>query len=103
MRYLNFKVSAQVLEKDGDFSNLVPGTEGYLVATFEFSEEWSGCVKVASFFNRRGEEYAERIINNRCKIPSEVLKDRFFKVQVVGQKQNYKILTDKLKIRQEGC
>ena len=41
MRTLKFKVDGQIITKhpDCDFSNLVPGTEGYLRAEFIFSDE----------------------------------------------------------------
>lgn len=100
MRILNFKVDSQVLEQDGDFSDIVSGTSGYLKARFNFSDEWAGCLMIASFFNR-GKEYACKLVNNECMIPDEALTDRYFKVQVVGVKRNYKITTTKLKVYQK--
>lgn len=100
MRILTFKVSSQVLEPVGDFSDIVSGTSGYLKARFDFSSEWDGCLKIASFHNR-GTEHAERLINDECIIPTEALTERYFKVQVVGVKKNYKIRTTKLKVYQK--
>ena len=39
MRTLKFIVDGQILRQDPtcDFSNIVPGTEGYLIAEFAFS------------------------------------------------------------------
>ena len=101
MREIQFKVAAQVLEVTGDVSNIVPGTSGYLEAHFDFSEEGADCVKVASFFSR-GKEYAELVTDDKCVIPAEALTSRYFKVQVIGVKRDYRILTNKVKIVQEG-
>lgn len=100
MRDLNFKVTAQRIEKVGDFSNIVAGTSGYLQAVFSFSTEWSGCHKVASFWVQ-DTEYPVPIVNNRCMIPDEALIDSCFKVQVTGRKGQYKILTTKVKVQQK--
>ena len=102
MRILEFKVEAQILECIGDFSNLVQGTSGYLHASFEFSEEWKSCEKIVSFFDRKGNEYAVRAINNKCLIPKEVLDYRHFRMMVTGIKSNYKIVTNKIKVIQGG-
>lgn len=102
MRDLNFKVSGQRLEALGDYSDLVPGTEGYLFASFEFSDEWNGCAKIASFFDRVGVEHAVCIVNNRCAIPSAVLTDRIFKIQVIGKSASLTIPTNTLIIKQKG-
>lgn len=102
MRYLKFKVTAQVLEPVGDFSNLVPGTSNYLVAQFEFSEDWSGCVKIACFYDRKGNEYAAEIRSGQCVIPKEVLEDTRFRLRVIGVQNTYKIVTNKIKVIQGG-
>lgn len=102
MRYLKFKVTAQIIEPVGDFSNLVPGTSNYLFSQFEFSEEWDSCVKVACFYDRKGEEYACEIRGNKCIIPKEVLVDRYFKLKVIGARGPYQITTNKLKVTQGG-
>lgn len=100
MRILDFKVSAQVLETNGDFSNIVSGTSGYLVARFTFSEEWSQCKKIASFVNG-GKEYAAKLVNGKCEIPAEALTGKYFYVQVIGVKKDYKIKTNKLIVYQK--
>ena len=53
MRTLRFTVDSQKIRHDPncDFSGLVSGTAGYLKASFKFSKEWSGMVKVAEFAN----------------------------------------------------
>lgn len=101
MRILNFKVDAQTLSAEGDFSNIVAGTKNYLVAKFEFSEEWAGCQKVASFWNRGG-EYPVKIERGQCMIPHKALTERCFKVSVKGGRiDGYRINTNKFKVKQE--
>ena len=106
MRILKFIVDNQIIKQDPDcdFSNLVPGTEEYLQAEFSFSKEWSGCVKVAAFWSALGREYPPQEIKNgkTCMIPSEALKRRSFKIQVVGKNRNTKLTTNKLQIIQNG-
>ncbi|MCD8155137.1 MAG: hypothetical protein LUF78_10745 [Clostridiales bacterium] len=100
MRTLEFKVTAQQLECDGDFTNIVAGTSGYLQAHFTFSDEWNGCTKAASFFNN-GIEHARILKNDYCIIPTESLTRSIFYVQITGKKSSYKIKTNKVKVKQE--
>lgn len=103
MRTLKFIVSGQNIKKNPecDFSDIVAGSIGYLQAAFEFSEDWDGCTKVASFW-LDNEEHAVRLDeNDACVIPSEVLVGERFSVSVTGAKTNYKIKTTKTKVRQE--
>lgn len=102
MRSLMFKVNGQKIEKDPacDFSGLVAGTEGYLKAKFTFSEEWNGCILVASFW-KGGTEHAARIVNNECDIPSEALTGATFKVSAVGKRRGLLIKTNKVIVVQE--
>lgn len=103
MRTLNFNVTAQKIQKDPNcnFSGLVSGTKGYLQAAFDFSPEWAGCKKVAAFYCF-GEEYAVPIVGNVCMIPSEALTWTDFEVAVVGERDGYRITTNKIEITQEG-
>ena len=102
MRILKFNVSAQRIQKDPtcDFSGIVAGTEGYLQAAFSFSAEWTGCKKVAAFY-RLGKEYAVPIVGNVCMIPPEALTWTNFEVAVVGERDGYRITTNKIEITQE--
>lgn len=43
---------------------------------FEFTEEYNGLTKKAVFTNEADETYVETIVDNKCSIPSEVLKDK---------------------------
>ena len=106
MRPLKFIVDKQIIRPDPncDFNNLVPGSEGYLLAEFSFSPEWSSCVKVAGFYSAFGKEYPPQILKDgrTCLIPSEALKKRAFKVQVMGKNEQIKLVTNKLTVYQTG-
>lgn len=107
MRTLKFIVDDQILRVDPecDFSDLVPGTEGYLKAEFAFSREWYGYAKVAAFSSPMGTEYEPQILKDgrSCVIPAEALVRRKFKVQVQGKGTYGKIMkTNKVTICQNG-
>jgi len=107
MRTLRFIVEDQILkvDPDCDFSNLVPGTEGYLRAEFLFSKEWNGYVKIAAFYSPMGTEYEPQILKDgrSCIIPAEALVRRKFKVRVHGKGTNEKIMkTNKVTVCQNG-
>ena len=103
MRLLTFNVDSQHICKDPncDFTNIVAGTNSYLRAKFTFSDEWRDCVKVASFW--RGEKEQAVLLNSdgTCDIPHQVLSGASFRVSVIGQKQNYRITTNRIVVRQE--
>lgn len=106
MRTLKFIVDGQIIKQDPncDFSGLVPGTEGYLQAEFSFTPEWNDCAKVAAFYSMMGMEYDPQVLHNGkvCMIPSEALKLRNFKIQVIGKGQNKLLKTDKVTVCQNG-
>ena len=106
MRSLKFLVDDQIIKQDpqSDFSGLVPGTEDYLQAEFSFSNEWDGCVKVASFYSALGREYEPQVLKDgrSCIIPIEALRKRIFKVQVIGKKGDLKLCTNKVVVNQNG-
>lgn len=105
-RTLEFEVKQQRLikKRDCDFTNIVAGTVGYLKAKFYFSRsEWRGCKKAASFWVG-DEEYAELLdANNTCIIPKEVLAGDRFYISITGLRPgtDYKIVTNKTKVKQE--
>ena len=105
MRYLKFNVNRQIIEQDPscDFSDLVPGSEGYLKAEFSFSPEWNKTVKVAEF-RRNGVECPPQVLEDgkTCTIPAEALKGRTFSIRVIGKKSDTKITTNKVKVCQDG-
>ena len=102
MRTLKFLINAQSITKDPDcdFTGIVAGTEGYLQAEFSFSEEWQGC-RMAAVFSCLGKEYPRPIKDGRCVIPAEALTWDNFGVRVVGERENYRITTNEIKIKQE--
>ena len=105
MRTLKFIVDRQIIKKDPscDFDGIVPGTKGYLQAEFAFSPEWVGTVKVASFLSPTGVEYSPQVLENgRCIIPSEALEGRRFKIQVLGKRDDFRIVTNKVTVSQNG-
>lgn len=107
MRTLKFIVEDQIIKQDPncDFSNLVPGTEGYLQAEFVFSKQWTGADKVAGFYSVMGREYPPQVISssNTCIIPAEALKGEKFKIKVFGLRgTDFKITTNKLTVCQNG-
>ncbi len=103
MRILRFIISGQTIRPDPacDFSDIVKGTKGYLRAEFLFSPEWNGCRKAAVFTVLR-KEHPVPLINNACEIPAEALERNSFKVHVVGEKDGYRITTNKTEVEQNG-
>ena len=107
MRTLRFIVDGQLIKQDPncDFSGLVPGSNGYLKASFKFSSDWANMAKVASFFSPLGKEYSPQLLDGyySCLIPAEALARRMFKVQVIGKDANgKKLTTNKLEVTQNG-
>lgn len=104
MRKLNFIVNNQIMTKDPkcDWTGIVRGTVGYLQANFQISsDEWKGCAIAAEFTSGHKTEHAP-IINGKCTIPSEILTRSRFKVKLIGVKDNYKITTNEVEVRQDG-
>ncbi len=106
MRTLKFIVDGQILKKDPncDFSNLVPGSEGYVRVAFAFSPEWNGCVKVASFWSAMGKEYPPQVLEDgtSCLVPSEALERYSYDLSVLGKKEKYRIKTNVVRVVQDG-
>ena len=103
MRILKFIVSGQQIKKDPscDFSGIVAGTKGYLEVSFKFSDEWKGCKK-AVVFNGLGREYPAPLINGKCEIREEVLALKKFSLKIVGERDGYRITTNKVEVLQDG-
>lgn len=107
MRTLRFIVKGQVITQDPscNFDGLVPGSDGFLEASFEFSPDWAGMTKVVAFWSPMGKEYPpQKLRKGRvCTIPAEALERRSFKVQVIGMDANAKKLTtNKIEVTQNG-
>lgn len=106
MRTLKFIVDGLTIKPNPscDFSGLVPGTEGYIQAEFSFSPEWNGTVKAVGFFSNMGREYEPQVLKDgkTCMIPAEALEKRIFKVRVIGKGNDFKLVTNKLVVWQNG-
>lgn len=106
MRTLKFVVNGQTITQDPNcnFGGLYPGSEGYLKAEFVFDKEWENTVKVVGFFSNMGKEYEPRLLKDgkTCIIPADALKNRIFKVQVMGRRGEHKLITNKVVINQKG-
>lgn len=104
MRKLKFNVEGQKLKKhpNCNFENIETGTKNYLTAEFNFSNDWNGFVKVASFCSVLGKEYSPAILKDgkSCIIPEEVLNKRKFGIQIVGKKEDIIIKTNKIFVSQ---
>lgn len=104
MRTLKFIITGQRIEKDQacDFSGLVPGTKGYLRASFVFDAEWNNCRKVAVFV-KYGREFPAPIINGACNVPPEALTYDKFSLYVIGEREDgYRIPTGRIEVKQDG-
>lgn len=104
MRTLNFIVDKQLIRPDPncDFSGIVSGTKGYLRAEFSFSKEWEDCRKVAVFKKTINEECYAPLIGNACMVPDDVLSQKKFRVSVIGEKDQYRITTNRTEVKQNG-
>ena len=105
MRVLKFIVEGQVIKPDPscDFSGLIPGTEGYLKAEFQFSSEWNGLAKVAAFWITN-KECPPQILDDgkSCMIPAEALEKYAFKISLIGKGNGTKLVTNKVVVMQNG-
>ena len=105
MRVLDFIVDKQILTKDPkcDFTNIIPGSKGYLRAKFGFSEDWDDCIKVVEFSYGKTEYPPQRIDeSNECEIPPGALKNPSFNIGVFGRREGFEISTNKISIDQNG-
>ena len=54
-------------------------------------------------FEKRGNEYATALGGDRSiTVPADISDEKSFRVYVVGAKDNYKIVTNKVLVKQEG-
>lgn len=117
MRVLRFIVNDQIIERDPDcdFSGLVPGTSGYLMAEFSFSPAWKNCVKIVEFSSwgangTRGCPPQFLKDGKSCYIPAAALEGERVRLRVVGRripqegsdKPDYRIITDSIEFSQSG-
>ena len=102
MRVLDFLITGQRIACDPrcDFTGIATGTRGYLQARFRFSSDWTKCKRVA-VFRCRGKEHPVAVINGVCTIPEEALLGSRVEVHVVGQRDDYRIVTNTTWFEQE--
>lgn len=68
------------------------------IIEFEFDELWDGFDTVAVFYRSKREVFHQKIVNNRCTVPSEVLRaEGIFYVGVMGVKDNVTRTTNALR------
>ena len=54
-------------------------------------------------FEKRGNEYAIALGSDRSvTVPTDISGEKSFRIYVVGAKDNYKIVTNKVLVKQEG-
>lgn len=102
MKILDFNVVGQTITRDPlcDFSGLVAGSCGYLRARFHFSNDWTGCKKVA-IFSGRGEPRPVPLVHNVCEIPAEALTGATVRVRVVGRRPGFALSTETVSFPQK--
>lgn len=72
------------------------------VIEFEFDELWDGFDTVAVFYRSKREVFHQKIVNNSCTVPSEVLRAQgVFYVGVMGVKDNVTRTTNVLRYELE--
>lgn len=106
MRTLRFIVNGQNIERDPkcNWEGIHPGTIGYLKCEFTFDSTWDGFSRAVAFHDVMGREYTPCFLKDgtHCMPPTDILKFRVFKIQVVGKKDEETILTNKVEIHQNG-
>lgn len=98
MRVLKFEVNGQTLKKNGDFSGIMAGSKGYLKCGLQLSDnDWRHARKVMVFNG----EYAVAVnADYECRVPDEVTDAKSFKVQLVGQTGQTRMMTNPVLIEQ---
>lgn len=103
MRVLKFCVDEQKISKmpGCDFNNIARGGSDYLKVHLFVSDGWSGCAKVAEFYDMLGQlRESVPVINNACTVPAVVTGGILWGIRIVGAKGNYRITTNKLEVMQ---
>lgn len=57
-------------------------------------------MKVASFYDDEDNEHAVRITDGECEVPDEVTDGKYFKIKLFGKKDNMRISTNSIIVRQ---
>lgn len=101
MRKLTVNVDDLILTKEGDYENIVRGSDNYLVLYFRFSQSWIGRRRVVNIQDVEGNEYNCLIDEtNMVKIPKSVTQTSRMYVTVYGKEGNQQVKTTTLTIEQ---
>lgn len=104
MRILPFTVNGQKLSKNGNFSNIIRGTKGYLKCKFDFEDgdwDWDR-FNVIAIFETKDKEYGELLnADKTCMVPDEVTDFSSFKLALTGVSGDKRIITNKELIEQK--
>lgn len=106
MKHIKLLVDDNIIKYDPDCNLKVlhKGMTEPVRLAFDFSEEWTGRPKVVAFCNLSGKEYPPLVLKDgkNCIIPTEVLTNPAFKVQILGKDQNGTFRTTFCTIYLEG-
>lgn len=98
MKTLYFKVSGQKLEAVDIPNNLIKGTKNYIQCAFSFEgQDWTGCKVVAEF----NDGLAVPVVDYICDVPDEAAARQYIKFRLIGVKDNYRIVTNNIIVKQE--
>lgn len=79
---LKFSIKNQRVIRFDEFT-VVADSRNYLKAQFTFSSEWNNKIKTAVFVNN-GVAYNVLLVEDKCTVPHEVIKNPSFSVSVFG-------------------
>lgn len=109
-RTLKFIVEGQTLKPDPkcDFSNLVPGSENFIVVEFSFSKDWDEFSRVVQLKSMLGKEYDPIVLGrdhskNVVLLGGDILKRKSFRMRVLGKGDNgMSLSTNQVVVIQDG-
>lgn len=102
MRELDINVNELVLEKQGDYNNIVRGTDNYLVLSFHFDLSWRNRRKVVHMEDVEGNYYNCTIPEtNKVKVPMSITGTSRILVRVYGKEGTTTVSTNTLMIYQD--
>lgn len=98
MKTLYFRASGQKLEATDIPNDLIKGTKNYLQCAFSFEgQDWTGCKVVAEFNG----SLAVPVTDYICNVPDEAAAKQYFKLRLIGVKDEYRIITNEVIVKQE--
>lgn len=81
-------------------TGIVAGSEGYLRAEFDLSEDYEGCKVYATFRDSSGDEWAERVVDGSCDVPAEVTGGRVWGMSLTAVRDGFRLDTNEVTVRQ---